>query len=90
MYTTSGGKSNTAKTLCCSQGFGRVDPSYNYDNLNNFLVLLLVKNIPALYRTRKFITVFTRRGHLSLSQVTIVQSTSSSPISLTPILIFFV
>lgn len=56
--------------------------SYNYAILNNSVVLQLVKNIPARYRTRRLITV-------SLSQVKIIQSTSSNPISLTHVLIFF-
>jgi len=35
--------------------------------LRSQLVLQLVKNFPAFYGTRKFVTVFTSARHLSLS-----------------------
>ena len=38
----------------------------------------LVKKFPEFYETRRFITVFTRARHLSLSSVRSIQSTSPS------------
>jgi len=48
----------------------------------NVLVSQVVKKFPALYGTRKFITMFTRVRHWSLSWVKCVRSTPSNPISL--------
>jgi hypothetical protein len=46
-----------------------------------------IKNFPAFYGTRRFITVFTRFLHWSLSWVRSIQSIPSHPIALRPILI---
>jgi hypothetical protein len=47
----------------------------------------LLKNFPAFYGTRRFITVFTRALHWSLSWARSIQSVPSHPISLRSILI---
>ena len=47
----------------------------------------LVKKLPALYGTRRFITTFTRGRHLSLSWATQIQSIPRHPTSWRPILI---
>jgi hypothetical protein len=44
------------------------------------------RNPPAFYRTRRFITVFTRVRHLSLSWSRLIKSTPSNPIYLRSIL----
>ena len=41
----------------------------------------LVRNFPAFYGTRRFITVFTKARHLSLSQVRSIHSTNPSHFS---------
>jgi hypothetical protein len=50
-------------------------------------VVQVLNNFPALYGTRRFITMFTRALHLSLSLVTSIQSTTPHPISLASVLI---
>jgi len=50
-------------------------------------VIQLVKKFPAFYRPRRFITVFTRACHWSLSTARWVQSTSSHSTSIKSILI---
>ena len=55
--------------------------------LRSELVLQLVKKFPALYGTRKFITVFTSARHLSLSRANSIQS-PPPPTSRRSILIF--
>jgi hypothetical protein len=47
----------------------------------------LVKKIPVIYGTRRFITAFTRTRHWSLSWARLFQPTPSHSISLTPLLI---
>jgi len=47
----------------------------------------LVKKFPSFYGTRRFITVFARSNHWSLSWARYIHSTTSHPISLRPILI---
>jgi hypothetical protein len=49
-------------------------------------VVKLLKNFPAFYGTRSFITVFTSVLHCSLSWARSIQSISSHPISVHPIL----
>jgi hypothetical protein len=51
-------------------------------------IVQLLKNFQAFYGTRRFITVFTRALHWSLSWVRSIQSIPSYPISLRSILIF--
>jgi hypothetical protein len=46
-----------------------------------------IKNFPAFYETRSFITMFTRALHWSLSWTRLIQSIPSHPISLRSILI---
>jgi hypothetical protein len=48
--------------------------------------LQLLKNFPAFYRTRRFITVFTRALHRSISWTKSIQSIPSHPISLRSII----
>jgi hypothetical protein len=50
-------------------------------------IVLLLKNLPAFYATRRFITVFTRDLHRSISWARSVQSIPSYHISLRSILI---
>jgi hypothetical protein len=52
--------------------------------LQKLTVTQPVKQMPAFYGTRKFITMFTTARHWSLSWVRCIQSTSSHPISLRP------
>jgi hypothetical protein len=52
-------------------------------------VVQLLKNDPAFYGTRRFITVFTRALHLSLSWVRSIQSIPPHPVSLRSILILY-
>jgi len=49
----------------------------------------LVKNSPAIYGTRRFITVFTSNRHLSLSWATSIQSIHQHPTTWKYILILF-
>ena len=49
--------------------------------------LQLVKKFPAFYRTRKFITAFTRARHLSVSWASSIQSIPPHPTSCKSILI---
>jgi hypothetical protein len=46
-----------------------------------------LKNFPVFYGTRRFITVFTRALHWSLSWATSLKSTPSHPITLRSVLI---
>jgi hypothetical protein len=50
-------------------------------------IVQLLMNFPAFYGTRRFITVFTRAHHWSLSWARLMQSITSHPISLRSILI---
>jgi hypothetical protein len=52
-------------------------------------IVQLLKNFPAFYGTRRFITVFTRALHWSLSWARSIQSPPPHPISLSSILILF-
>jgi len=45
----------------------------------------LVKNFPAFYRTRRFITAFTRARHLSISWTRPIQSMSLFPLLIDPL-----
>jgi hypothetical protein len=57
--------------------------------LRSCLFVQLLKKLPALYGTRKFITVFTRALHWSLFWARSIQSIPSHPISRRSILILF-
>jgi hypothetical protein len=61
--------------------------SWSWALLEKPTVVQLLKNPPIFYGTRKFITVFTRALHWSLSCARSIQSTPSYPISLRSILI---
>jgi hypothetical protein len=61
--------------------------SWSWTLLNKLPIVQLLKNFTAFYGTRKFITVFTRALHLSLSWARPIQSIPSHPISLRSILI---
>ena len=52
-------------------------------------ILQLLKNFPTFYGTRRFITMFTRALHLSLSLDRSIQSIPSHSVSLKSILILF-
>jgi hypothetical protein len=52
-------------------------------------IVQLLKSFPAFYGTRKFVTVFTRALHWSLSWARSIQSIPSHPISLRSIIILF-
>jgi hypothetical protein len=55
--------------------------------LEKLPIVQLLKNFTAFYGTRRFITVFTRAIHWSLSWASLIQSIPSHPISLRSILI---
>jgi hypothetical protein len=55
--------------------------------LEKLIVPQLVKNFPAFYKTRRFITLFTSGHHLSLSWAISIRS--AEPISLTSVLILY-
>jgi hypothetical protein len=55
--------------------------------LEKLPIVQLLKNFPAFYGTRRFITVHTRALHWSLSWARAIQSTPSHPISLKSIFI---
>jgi hypothetical protein len=61
--------------------------SSNWALLDKPWILRLLKNFPAFYRTRRFIFVFTRTLHWSLSWAKSIQSITSHPISLRYVLI---
>jgi hypothetical protein len=61
--------------------------SWSWKLLKNPRLVKLLKNFPALYGNRRFITVFTRVLHWSLSSVRSIQSITSNFISLRYILI---
>jgi hypothetical protein len=60
-----------------------------YHSLTELPIVQPLKNFPAFYGTRRFITVFKRALHLSLSWARSIQSITSHPISLRSILILF-
>jgi hypothetical protein len=74
---------------------------YNTNNHSNWLtpwswallekppVAQLLKNFPTFYGTRRFITVFTRALHWSLSWVRLIQSIPPHPVSLRSTVILF-
>jgi len=49
------------------------------------IVTQLLKKLPTFFGTRRFITVFTKTNHLSLSWARCIQSTSSHPVSWTSV-----
>jgi hypothetical protein len=57
--------------------------------LEKLTVTQPVKKFPTFYRTPRFITVFNRTRHCSVSCATCIQSSPSHPISLRSILILF-
>jgi hypothetical protein len=61
--------------------------SWSWALLENPPIVQLLKNFPAFYETRWFITVFTRALHWSLSWARSIQSIPSHPFSLRSILI---
>jgi hypothetical protein len=65
----------------------RVTYSWSWALLEKPPILQLLKNFPAFYGTRRFITVFTRALHWSRSWARSIQSIPSHPIPLRSILI---
>jgi hypothetical protein len=63
--------------------------SWSWALLEKPPIVQLLKNFPAFYGTRRFITVFKRALHWSLSWARSIQSIPSYPISLRSILILF-
>jgi hypothetical protein len=63
--------------------------SWSWALLENSPIVEPLKNFPAFYRTRKFITVITRALQWSLSWARSIQSIQSRPISLKSIFILF-
>jgi hypothetical protein len=61
--------------------------SWSWALLEKLPIVQPLKNFPAFYGTRKFITAFTRALHWSLSLARSIQSIPSHPISLRSILI---
>jgi hypothetical protein len=61
--------------------------SWSWALLEKLPIVLLLKNFPEFYGTRRFITAFTRALHWSLSWARSIQSPPSYPISLRSILI---
>jgi hypothetical protein len=61
--------------------------SWSWDLLEKLPIVQLLKNFPAFYGTRRFITGFTRALHWSLSWARSIRSIPSHPISLRSILI---
>jgi hypothetical protein len=64
-----------------------VSMEYNWVLLEKLPVAQLLKNFPTFYGTRKFITVFARALHWSLSWARLIQYIPPHPISLRSILI---
>jgi hypothetical protein len=64
--------------------------SWSWALLEKLPIVQPLKNFRAFYGTRRFITVFTRALHWSLSSARSIQSITSHPISLRSILIFLV
>jgi hypothetical protein len=56
--------------------------SWSWALLEKPPIVQLIKNFPAYYGTRRFITVFTRALHWSLSRARSIESIPSHPISL--------
>jgi hypothetical protein len=56
--------------------------SWSWALLKKLPIVLPLKNFPAFYGTRRFITAFTRALHWSLSWARLIQSLPSHPISL--------
>jgi hypothetical protein len=61
--------------------------SWNWAFLEKLSIVQLLKNFPAFYGTRRFITVFTRTLHWALFWARSIQYIPSPPISLRSILI---
>jgi hypothetical protein len=61
--------------------------SWSWALLEKLPIVQLLKNFPAFYGTRRFITAFTRALHWSLSRARSIQPIPSHHISLRPILI---
>jgi hypothetical protein len=65
-----------------------ITPSWSWALLEKLSIVHLHKNLPAIYGTRRFITVFTRALHWSLSWAKSIQSIPFHPISLRSILTY--
>jgi hypothetical protein len=65
----------------------KITHSRSWAILDKLPIVPPLKNFPALYGTRRFITALTRALHWSLSWVRLIQSIPSYPISLRSILI---
>jgi hypothetical protein len=78
-----------AITLINSVSIGKCWDTYlrSWALLQKLPIVPPLKNFPALYGTRKFITLFTRALHWFLSWTRSIQSIPSHPISLRSILI---
>jgi hypothetical protein len=63
--------------------------SWSWALLEKLPIVQLLKNFPAFYGTRRFVSVLTRALHWSLSWARSIQSIPSHPISLRFILILF-
>jgi hypothetical protein len=61
--------------------------SWSWAVLEQLLIVQLLKNFPAFYGIRRFITVFTRTLHWSVSWARLIQSIPSRSLSLRYILI---
>jgi hypothetical protein len=61
--------------------------SWSWAHLEKLSIVQPLKNFPAFYGTRRFITVFTRALHWSLFRARSIQSIPSLPVSLRSILI---
>jgi hypothetical protein len=64
-----------------------ISHSWSWDLLEKLPTVQLLKNFPAFYGILRFITVFTRALHWSLSWTSLIQSIPLHPVSLRPILI---
>jgi hypothetical protein len=83
-----GVRSNPFKVIIHVQySFHSLTHSWSWALLEKPVIVQPLKNFPAFYGIRRFITVFTRALHWSLSWVTSMQSILSRPISLRSILI---
>jgi hypothetical protein len=67
----------------------QVTHSWSWALLEKLKIVQPLKNFPAFYRTRRFITVFTRALHWSISWAWSIQSIPFHPISLRSTLILF-
>jgi hypothetical protein len=71
----------------CANGYHHQHHSWRWALLEKLPIVQPLKNSPAFYGTRRFITVFTRALHWFISWAWSIQSVPSHPISLRSILI---